>query len=525
MPHLSQPALWSPGAVTPVNNPSDGSIEAAEQPPATGSETPSDGPDIVRLGYRPAPVRVPVRRQRVPPRRWSSTPLLLLLIFLMLNLIGGALLATPFAAADGDRAPIQTAFFTAISASTVTGLVMVDTPVFWSLFGQIVIFLLMLLGGLEFITAATVLIGVMGRRATALEEDVYQDTVGAGYTRNLTYIARNIVVAFLIGYIVGAVLIYFEMRSVADFSLGETIWQSLFLSVSGLNNAGFSILPNAASGGNAATLEAHPFLAAVITPLIFAGALGWPIIIDMRRNWNPRLDRRRWRGLFLFNFTRLSLDTKLVLILTVVLYAFATSVFLFAEWNGVLGEYTGLGKLGSALFHGVSGRTAGFAALDWGATSDFTHLVFGGLMFVGGSTASVAGGIKVNTVAVLLVAARSSALRHPRAEIFRREIGQALVARALLVALLSVAFLGVVVPILTYTDPHIEFVPLMFDTVSAFGTNGMSSGASPQLSLAGSIIFMFTMLVGRVGPLTLIMLLAPRENATYRYPEEPVRIG
>ena len=435
------------------------------------------------------------------------------------------MLATPYAAADGMRIDLQAAFFTAISASTVTGLVMVDTPVFWSFFGQLVIFLLMLLGGLEFITAATVLITVMGRRATAVEEDVYQDTVGSGNNRNLTRIARNIVIAFFVGYIIGAVMLFFKMRSVADFSLGEAIWQSMFLSVSALNNAGFSILPNAPSGGNAATLEAHPFLVGVITPLIFAGALGWPIIIDMRRNWSPNFDLARWRGLFLFNFTRLSLDTKLVLILTIFLYGFATSVFLFAEWNGVLSEYHGLGKIGSSIFHGVSGRTAGFAALDWAATSDFTHLVFGGLMFVGGSTASVAGGIKVNTLAVLFVAARSSALRHPRTEVFRREIGQALVARALLVALLGVAYLGVVVPILTYTDPHIEFLPLMFETVSAFGTNGMSAGVSPQLSLGGSIIFMLTMLVGRVGPLTLVMLLTPREDATYRYPEEPVRIG
>ena len=507
-----------------MNVPSNGRTDPSEPSPAVLGARPEEPANIWRR-HRAAPIRVPIRRHRTPPRRWSSTPLLLLLIFLLLNVIGGVLLATPFAAADGDRAPLQAAFFTAISASTVTGLVMVDTPVFWSFFGQVVIFFLMLLGGLEFITAATVLIGVMGRRATVVEEDVYQDTVGAGFTSNLTSIARNIVIAFFIGYVIGAALLFFKMRDVADFSLGEAIWQSLFLSVSALNNAGFSILPNAAGGGNAATLEAHPHLMAVITPLIFAGALGWPIIIDMRRNWNPRLDPRRWRGLFLFNFTRFTLDTKLVLILTIVLYGFATSVFLFAEWNGVLGQYSGLGKIGSSIFHGVSGRTAGFAALDWGATSDFTHLVFGGLMFVGGSTASVAGGIKVNTVAVLLVAARSSALRHPRSEIFRREIGQALVARALLVAMLGVAFLGVVVPLLTYTDPHIEFLPLMFETVSAFGTNGMSTGASPQLSLAGSIIFMFTMLVGRVGPLTLIMLLAPREDATYRYPEEPVRIG
>ena len=155
----------------------------------------------------------------------------------------------------------------------------------------------------------------------------------------------------------------------------------------------------------------------------------------------------------------------------------------------------------------------------------FTQLVYSGLMFVGGSTASVAGGIKVNTVAVILIAARSSALRHAQTEIFRREIGPALVARALLVALLGILFLALVIPILTYTDPNIPFVALMFETISAFGTNGMSTGASAQLSLAGSIIFMITMLVGRIGPLTLIMLLAPREDTSYRYPEEPVRIG
>ena len=181
--------------------------------------------------------------------------------------------------------------------------------------------------------------------------------------------------------------------------------------------------------------------------------------------------------------------------------------------------------MGSAIFHGVSGRTAGFAALDWSATRDFTQLVFAGLMFIGGSTASVAGGIKVNTVAVLLAAARSSAMRNPTTEIFRREIAPVLVSRALLVALLGVTFLAIVLPILTYTDPHLPFLPLMFETVSAFGTNGMSTGVSGELSLAGSIIFMMTMLVGRVGPLTLVMLLAPREDATYHYPEEPVRIG
>ena len=472
---------------------------------------------------RVEPVRVTTRR-RVPPRRWSSAPAILLGIFLLLNLTGAMLLYLPLSAAEGEPATLRVAFFTAISASTVTGLTVVDTQTFWSPFGQAVVFVLMLVGGLEFMTAATVLV-FFGRRTTVIEEEVYQDTVGSGHTSNVAKVARNIVIAFVIGYLVGAVVIFFEMRTVADFSLAEAVWQSLFLSVSAFNNAGLSILPNAASGSNADTLGAHTYLTAVITPMIMLGALGWPLMADMRRNWRPSWSRRRASGFFLFNFSRFTLDTKLVLLLTLGLYVFSAAAFLFAEWNGVLSEHSLLGKVGSSIFHGVSGRTAGFAALDWSQTRDFTLLIYGGLMFVGGSTASVAGGIKVNTLAVLLAAARSAALRHTRTEIFRREIGATLVARALMVALISVAYLGVVTPILTYTDPHINFEKLMFEAVSAFGTNGMSSGISADLSMAGSIIFMVTMLAGRIGPLTLVMLLAPRGETTYRYPEEPVRIG
>ena len=463
-------------------------------------------------------------RRRVPPRRWSSAPAILLGIFLTLNVAGGGLLYLPFAAADGEGASLQVAFFTAISAATVTGLTLVDTQTYWSFFGQAVIFLLMLVGGLEFMTAATVLV-FFGRRTTVLEEEVYQDTVGSGHTSDIARVARNIVLAFMLGYVVGAVIIFPEMLKVAEFGLLETAWQSLFLSVSAFNNAGLSILPDAASGNNLDTLGAHPYLMGVITPMIVLGALGWPLMADMYRNWRPGFSRLRLNGLFLFNFSRFTLDTKLALLLTLVLYAFSSGAFLFAEWGGVLVHYSLPGKIGASIFHGVSGRTAGFAALDWSATRDFTLLVYGGLMFVGGSTASVAGGIKVNTLAVLLAAARSAALRQPRTEIFRREIGAALVARALMIALISVAYLGVIVPILTYTDPTINFEKLVFEVISAFGTNGMSAGVSGELSNAGSIIFMVTMLVGRVGPLTLVMLLAPREEASYRYPEEPVRIG
>ena len=460
----------------------------------------------------------------MPPRRWTSAPAILLGLFLLLNISGGVALLLPLAAVDGQGASPQIAFFTAISASTVTGLTQVDTQTFWSPFGQAVLFILMLVGGLEFMTAATVLV-FFGRRTTVLEEEVYRDTVGSGHTSNVARVARNIVLAFVVGYLVGAVVIFYEMRWMPDMSLAQAAWQSLFLSVSAFNNAGLSILPNSNSGNNLDTLGAHPYLMGVITPMIILGAVGWPVIADLRRNWRPGFFRPRASGLFLFNFSRFTLDTKMVLILTITLYVMSAGAFLLAEWDGVLTDHALLGKVGSSIFHGASGRTAGFAALDWSETRDFTLLVYGGLMFVGGSTASVAGGIKVNTLAVLLAAARSAALRHPRTEIFRREIGPALVSRALMIAMIAVAYLGLVVPILTYTDPHINFERLMFEAVSAFGTNGMSTGVSADLSIAGSIIFMVTMLAGRIGPLTLVMLLAPREEASYRYPEEPVRIG
>lgn len=490
------------------------------------------GADGFRIGRTAAPIRIPIR-VRTQQRRWAATPFILLGIFLLLNIVGGVLLALPVAAADGSATSLQTGFFTAISAATVTGLTQVDTQTHWSFFGQVVIFLLMLIGGLEFITAATVLIALMGRRASSLEEDVYQDTIGQGYRNNIGQLVRNIVIAFGIGYLIGAALIFVRMREVADFTLLEAVWQSLFLSVSALNNAGFSILPNSAGGGNAATLGAEPYIIGVLIPLIILGALGWPLIVDLRKNWTlrptaPRTWLRREAGLagiLPFNFVRLTLDSKLVLLLTTALYLLSTGAFMVAEWRGVLLGHSLPDKLEEAIFHGVSGRTAGFAALDWSATTEFTNLLFIALMFVGGSTASVSGGIKVNTLAVLLAAARSSALRQPRTEIFRRQIGAALVARALLVTMAGTSYLGLVVPILTFTENHPPFIPLLFEVVSAFGTNGMSSGLSAHLSRAGSIIFMVTMLVGRIGPLTLVMLLAPRDEISYRYPEEPVRIG
>ena len=169
---------------------------------------------------------------------------------------------------------------------------------------------------------------------------------------------------------------------------------------------------------------------------------------------------------------------------------------------------------------------AGFSAVDFGMVDDFTKVTFPALMFIGGAAGSVAGGIKVATFAVIIAAVVSSVRGRSEAEAFGREIAHFQVLRALTVAALGVGFLMVVVPTLTVTAPDIPFLDLFFDTVSAFGTNGTSTGIVPGLSLAGKSIFMITMFVGRLGPLTLALALAPREEATiYRFARERVKIG
>ena len=184
-----------------------------------------------------------------------------------------------------------------------------------------------------------------------------------------------------------------------------------------------------------------------------------------------------------------------------------------------------LDRISSSAFHSVSGRTAGFTIIDFGGASDFTKLTYPALMFIGGATGSVAGGIKVNTFAVIVAAVIATVRGRPQAEAFGREIAQFQVLRALTVGVLGVVFIVIVMPTLTLTDPGIPFLDLLFDTISAFGTNGSSTGIVPDLSVAGKFIFMLAMFIGRLGPLTLALALAPREQTVYRFAQESVKIG
>ena len=447
------------------------------------------------------------------PRKLLTSPYILLFGFVLLILVGSLLLALPVANhGSGFTSPVIS-FFTSVSAVTITGHTVVDTSTYWSRFGQAVIFVLMLVGGLGFMAVATFLLALMGQRSTLQERLVMRETMGVDRMEGLRLITGFIILVVFVFYAVGAVAIFWRIEGLDGMGLGESVWQSVFLSVSSFNNAGFSILPASPVGSGFTRLATEGTLLAIMMVFIVLGGIGWTVLVDIGRH-------RR--------FARLSLDTKLVIVTSLSLWVLGAGVFFLAEYSNdstvggmVLGD-----KVVSSVFHSISGRTAGFTAVDFGQVEGFTKTMFPGLMFIGGAAGSVAGGIKVATFAVIIAAVISSVRGRSQAEAFGREIAQIQVLRALTVGVLGLGIVIVLIATLTLTEPNIPFLNLLFDTVSAFGTNGSSTGIVPDLSVTGKSLFMVAMFIGRVGPLTLALSLAYQEEGTiYRFAQERVKIG
>ena len=452
--------------------------------------------------------------QRHPSRLLNSS-LLLFLGFGGLIVVGGLLLLLPAANNLNEVPRPEVAFFTATSAVTVTGLTVVNTGSYWSPLGQGIIFALMLVGGLGFMTFATFLLILIAQRITLPERIIMRDVVGVDRLSGLVQVIISIVFMVIAIYIAGTMAIWWRLLQYPDlFTAIEALWQSAFLSVSGFNNAGFSILPDSSS----IEMFVGDFgLLAFMAALIILGGIGWTVLVDLYKR------RRR--------FSRWTLDTKMVVTTSLFLWALGAGIFFLSEFNNpnTLGDLN-IGEQGfHSLFHSISGRTAGFTAMDFSATNELAILFFPFLMFIGGATGSIAGGIKVATFAVVVAVVISSLRGRPQAEAFGRELPHFQVHRALTVAVLGLTAVLIVSLILAQTEkdiPDITFMRLAFETVSAFGTTGLSTGVAPQLSLTGKILFMGAMFIGRLGPITLALALTPKEDVGgYRFAQERVKIG
>lgn len=469
-------------------------------------------------GRRPGDRRVRVERQRpelvtlkAPKRlRRAPTPALVLVAgFAALITIGTLLLVLPVAATSGSwTAPID-ALFTATSAVCVTGLVVVDTGTYWSGFGQAVILALIQLGGFGFMTSSTFLLVVLTRRRTTLRDRVLvQESLGVRHLGESTSLLKRVAIFTAVVELTGtAILVLHQL--VRDGPSAFDVWWSVFHAISAFNNAGFDITGDFTS---LVSYQRDWVVLPVIGLLIILGGIGYAVVADV-------ILVRRW--------SRLALETKMVLTTTVGLLVAGAVVIGAIEWANpsTLGALEPGDRLLNAAFHSITPRTAGFNSLDMTGLFDQTLVVTMALMFIGGASGSTAGGVKVNTFSLLGVAILSSIRGRPSAEAFGRRIPHGVVYRALSVALLFIAF-AFAIALLLQALVDAPFLDTTFETLSAMGTVGLTTGITPALSDPALLLVAFAMFIGRLGPLTLVLALAARaQPVPYRPAVETLRIG
>lgn len=461
--------------------------------------------------FRPTKYRTRSWRMLLPslpkPRTGPVSSLVLVYGFLGVIAIGTVLLILPISSQSRQfTSPIE-AVFTATSAVCVTGLVVVDTADYWSRFGQAIILFLIQAGGFGFMTSATLFLISFGRRIGLRERLLIGEAMGLFKTGGLVAIVIRMAIFTVAAEIIGSILFYRYFS--AEMTAGRAIWTSVFQAISSFNNAGFDLF-----GGfrSMAGYQATPLVVLLTAVLIFLGGISFLVVSDVLR-------KRNW--------SRMSLDSKIVMSTTLAMLVFGMIVVLLTESGDpdTLGSMSAPQRFLNAFFQSVTARTAGFSTINMANLHDYALFFTMLLMFVGGASGSTAGGIKVNTFGMVIATIWSTVRGREHAGVFGREFTTQQVYRALAVIMISLSLISIVVFLLTVTE-ELRFLNLLFETVSAFGTVGLSTGITPDLSMAGRLIITATMFAGRLGPLTLILALVQRQQPTiYRYPEEVIRIG
>lgn len=430
------------------------------------------------------------------------------LAFLAAIAMGTVLLMLPLSRAGDGSAPPLTALFTSTSAVCVTGLIVEDTPVYWSRFGQAVILGLFQIGGFGIMTGATLLGLLVTQRIRLRDRLVAQAETKILGLGNVASVLRLVLVATVTVEIAIAAILTLRFRFTYDNTWGEALWHGLFHAVSAFNNAGFSTYSDSLMGFVVDPLIVIPIMAAIVL-----GGLGFPVLYELRR------DLRRP--------SRWSVHTKITVAATGLLLTGGFVAILWSEWTnpGTLGFLGTADKMLASAFHSVSARTAGFNSLDVGAFTPETIVVNDMLMFIGGGSAGTAGGIKVTTFFLLAFVIWAEVRGDPDTTAFGRRIPAAAQRQALTVALLGVAFVALgTLALLTLTD--FELSDVLFEVISAFGTVGLSTGITFDLPPAAQGVIIVLMFVGRVGSITVATALALRSRKRlYRFPEERPIVG
>ncbi|WP_454050792.1 TrkH family potassium uptake protein [Cellulomonas sp. Marseille-Q8402] len=437
----------------------------------------------------------------------QSPARLALTVFASVIAVFTALLSMPWATASGERAPFVDALFTATSAVCVTGLVTVPTGTYWSTAGQVAILVAIKIGGLGVMTLASILGLAVSRRIGLTQKLLVSSETKETRLGEVGSLVRTVIVTSTALEVAIALVLIPRLRIVGE-SWGESVWHGVFYAISAFNNAGF--IPTEEG------LEPFADDWWMLLPIIigvFIGSLGFPVILNVARAWRRP---RRW-----------SLHSKLTLTTSAALVVFGSVVVAAFEWTNprTLGGLNWNETFLAALFAGVMPRSGGFSTVDVGDMHEGTWLLNDALMFVGGGSASTAGGIKVTTLAVMLLAIVAEARGDRDVEAYGRRIPREALQVAIAVSLVSATIVLVTsLLLLAITGETLDVV--LFEVISAFATVGLSTGLTPELPDAGKYVLTVLMFIGRTGTMTLAAALALRSRRrVIRLPEERPIIG
>ena len=434
--------------------------------------------------------------------------------FAAIIVIGALLLTLPIASQSGESIGLLNALFTATSAVCVTGLVMVDTATYWSLFGQIVIITLIQIGGLGFMTVAT-MFSLMARKKIQLRERLLiQESLNQADLSGLVRLTRFVLIITITIEGIGALVL--STVFIPQFGLSKGIWYSVFHAISAFCNAGFDLMGSVSGPFTSLNSYVNNFTVSMtVCALIVLGGLGFPVVLDIVR-------KRR--------FSKLNVHSKVVLFSTATLI-FVGALFIFLiEFNqkATMADLPLKGKVLSAIFQSVTARTAGFNTLDLATLRESSVFVMIILMFIGASPASTGGGIKTTTLAVLIITVRSFLSGKSDIEAFERRLAPSTIKKSLGIFVISISAVIFGTLIISITQPNFTLVQSAFEVTSALATVGSSLAGTPNLNALGKIIIIIFMFMGRVGSLTLFMAILSggrRKSQPIRYAEGKIMVG
>jgi len=430
-------------------------------------------------------------------------------------LIGAMLLSLPISNMNGKWTPPLSALFTSTSATCVTGLIVRDTGTYFSTFGQLIILALIQVGGLGIMTMGTIILTLIGRRLKLEDTEVVMNALGYEKFKGLKGLLKATIYYTLCFELVGTIIISTQLWLNYNMTLPKAIFTGVFHSISAFCNAGFSTYSD-----SLISFQSDSVIMFTISALIITGGLGFFVVASSLSFSKSHISFRAK--------AKIPLHTRIVLFATLILIAFGFLSFLIFEYNNTLSGIHGLSKIPCAFFQGITPRTAGFNAVPMEQLHPITKEITTMLMFIGGAPASTAGGIKITTIFIIILTVSGIIRGRDDTEVFQRKIPNTTTKKALCIFFISIALVAIAFSAIVMFESKgpLKNEDIFFETISAFGTVGLSMGITSQLTVPSKLLIILLMFIGRLGPLTIALIVGSRtKHQIIHYIEENVIVG